>query len=266
MIAHFCQNLKQYFFWLLLFCALSSSAQPTKNQRDAQGRKQGYWEAVDREGKLVYSGTFKDDKPVGEMKRYHPKGGVRVIMLHKENSTKAYSRFFWQNGELAAEGNYIGNKRDSLWTFYSYHTHKLSYQQMYENGMRNGKSQSFYATGSINEELSWVNDRKEGDWRQFFESGQLKMTATYRNNQLEGDYTVYYPDGKKETAGQYRNGLPDGDWTYYNPNGNVATVVAYKNGKISNEEKLTEEQQKFFEKIEAKKGTIKEPDIEDFMK
>ncbi|MDR2848745.1 MAG: hypothetical protein LBV39_06525 [Bacteroidales bacterium] len=259
-------HLKRYLFLLLMFTAVSLSAQQTKNHRDAQGRKQGYWEAVDREGRLVYSGTFKDDKPIGEMKRYHSAGGVRVIMLYRENSKKIYSRFFWQNGELAAEGNYIGNKRDSLWTFYSYYTRKITYQQMYENGMRNGKSQNFYATGAVNEELLWVNDQKIGEWRQFFESGQPKLTATYRNNQLEGDYVVYYPDGKKETTGQYRNGLPDGDWTYYNPNETVATTIVYKNGIIINEEQLTEEQQKFFQLIEAKKGSIKEPDIDDFMK
>ncbi|MDR1667650.1 MAG: hypothetical protein LBS03_08190 [Bacteroidales bacterium] len=251
---------------LLWSVSAVGTAQPAINLRDAQGRKQGYWEAVDSEGRPVYSGYFKNDKPIGEMKRYHPQGGVRVIMNYREGSNKVFTRFFWQNGATAAEGNYAGNKRDSLWVFYSYHTRKKTIQQPYANGMRNGQSQSFYSNGSVNEEVNWINDKKEGPWRQFFESGGLKLTATYRNNQLEGSFTVYYPDGKEETVGQYRNNLPEGEWIHYNSDGTVAATVEYRNGIIANREQLAEKEQQFFRKIEAEKGRIREPEVEDFLR
>jgi antitoxin component YwqK of YwqJK toxin-antitoxin module len=251
---------------LALLLAISAPAQQTKNQRDAQGRKQGLWEAVDRNGHLVYTGHFKNDRPVGELKRYHPDGGVRVSMQYDENSEKVYSRFFWQNGELAAEGNYINTQRDSVWTFYSYYTKQASYKAAYRNGLRHGKSQNFYPSGSIAEEVLWVDDRKEGVWQQFFESGQVKLSATYQNNLLEGSFMIYFPDGKKETNGKYHNDLPEGTWIRYNQDGAVASTIEYKKGIISNFDELTEKEQDFFRKIEAAKGSIKEPTVEDLIR
>ncbi|MDR1865479.1 MAG: toxin-antitoxin system YwqK family antitoxin [Bacteroidales bacterium] len=251
---------------LVLLSAAFLSARQPKNLRDAQGRKQGFWEAVDGRGHLVYTGYFKDDRPVGEMKRYHPGGGVRVIMLYDEKGERARSRFFRQNGELAARGNYFRARRDSVWTFYSAHTREVTYMIEYREGARHGRSQKFYPGGSIAEETLWANDRREGKWQQFFESGQVKMTATYRDNQLEGGFFVYYPDGKRETEGFYRNDHPEGKWVHYNLDGTVASTVEYRNGVIANLGELTAAEQVFFKRIEAEKGSIREPTVEDLIR
>jgi antitoxin component YwqK of YwqJK toxin-antitoxin module len=239
-----------------------AAAQQAKNATDAQGRKQGYWEAVDRNGKLVYAGYFKDNRPTGEMKRFHPDGSVRVIMQYDETGEKAYARFLWQNGEIAAEGNYLRNKRDSIWTFYNDVTHRISNKTGYREGMKHGISQSFYPFGNVAEEVHWENDRKEGAWQQFFEKGGLKLSATYRDNKLEGSFVIYFPDGKKETEGIYRNNLPEGTWTRYNADGTIMSALEYKNGVIADFEKLTESQQDFFNRMEAEKGKIPEPDLD----
>ncbi|MDR2036570.1 MAG: toxin-antitoxin system YwqK family antitoxin [Bacteroidales bacterium] len=257
----------RHFVFTILFILLAGylHAQQTKNQRDAQGRKQGYWEAVDKKGFPVYTGYFKDDKPVGEMKRYHPEGGgIRVIMQYSQDGEKAYSRFYGLNGKLAAEGNYVQTKRDSIWTFYNYHTGNLSYKTGYRMGMRQGKSQAFYPGGSVAEEVSWNNDLKDGPWKQYFESGQLKLSATYKKDMLEGSFLLYFPDGKKQTDGKYLNGRPDGNWLRYNENGSVAITIKYKNGIIANYDELTEAQQEIFKKMEETK--IKEPTIEEMMR
>lgn len=251
--------------FLLVFSATTVFSQ-MKNRRDAAGKKQGYWEAVDRNGKLVYSGYFKDDKPVGEIKRYHPSGGVRTIMVYDSKGEKARTKFFWQNGELAAEGNYIGTKRDSVWTYYSYYNKKISYKAAYADGTRNGKSQSFYPDEGLAEEISWSNDKKEGTWKQYFDNGKLKLSGEYRNDQLHGAYVVYYPDGKKETEGFYRNDIPDGKWIHYNNDGTIASAIEYVNGKITNWEELEAAEQEFFKKAEEQKGRIKEPTVEDLVR
>ena len=251
---------------LLFILPMLASGQQPKNQRDAQGRKQGYWEAVDRNGKLVYSGYFKEDKPIGEMKRYHPAGGVRVIMIYDDKSEKARARFFWQSGELAAEGNYVNTKRDSVWTYYSYYTKAVSYKATYKMGMRDGKSQSFYPNGEITEEIVWRNDQKEGPWRQYFEDKRLKLSATYVNGKLEGAFLIYSPDGKKETEGKYRNNFPDGKWMRYKDDGTVASVVEYVNGQIANLEELEASEREFFKMVEEQAGKIKEPTIEDLLR
>ena len=257
---------KRLFVGLLFIMLANLGYGQKKNQRDAAGFKQGYWEAVDNKGGLVYSGYFKDDKPVGEMKRYFPTGQVRTIMNYENEGTKARTRFFWQNGELAARGNYIGTKRDSVWLYYSYYTNALSHSVEYTTGKRNGKEQNFYPNGNVAEETNWKEDLKNGVWKQFFESGQLKSTAKYVDNKLEGTYTAYYPDGKKEIEGVYRHDVPNGEWKRFDDKGKITSTIKYANGKITNQDELSADEKEFFRKVMEQEGRIKEPTLEDLMR
>ena len=238
----------------------------TKNQRDADGRKQGYWEAVDRNGKLVYSGYFKDDRPVGEMKRYFPTGGVRVIMNYDDTGTKARARFFGQNGELAADGNYINTQRDSVWLYYNKYAKTLSHRVEYTAGKQNGKAQSFYPDGNIAEEIIWKDGIKDGACKQYFNSGQLKSTGIYISDKLEGAFASFYPSGKQEIEGAYRHGAPDGEWKRYDENGKLTSTIKYAGGKITNLEEMEAAQREFFKKVAEQEGRIQEPTIEDLMR
>ena len=44
------------------------------NQTDAKGLKQGFWKAKFDNGRIKYEGYFKDNHPVGELKRYYEEG------------------------------------------------------------------------------------------------------------------------------------------------------------------------------------------------
>ena len=237
-----------------------------KNQRDAAGLRQGHWEAVDSNGKLVYSGYFKNDKPVGEMKRYFPTGGVRVVMNYDDTGTKVRSKFFWQSGELAAQGNYINTQRDSVWLYYSNFTGTLSQRVEFTAGKQSGKAQSFYPDGSVAEETIWKDGLKEGPWIQYFRNGQIKSNAIYISDKMEGAFIAFYPDGKPEIEGAYRNGLPDGEWKRYDEKGKLTSTIRYENGKIANYDELEAAQQEFFKKVSEQEGRIPEPTIEDLMR
>ena len=237
----------------------------SKNHRDAAGLKQGYWEAVDSNGKLVYAGYFKNDKPVGEMKRYFPTGGVRVIMNYDETGTKVRARFFGQNGELAAEGNYVNTRRDSVWLYYSNYAKTLSQRVEFTEGKQNGKAQSFYPDGSVAEETIWKNGLKDGPWIQYFNNGQKKSAAIYIGDKLEGAFAAFYPDGKREIEGAYRNGAPNGEWKRYDEKGKLVSTIKYTDGKIANYDELEATQREFFKQVEEQEGRIPEPTIEDMM-
>ena len=249
---------------LFFICAGQIFGQ-TKNQRDATGRKQGYWEAVDSKGALVYTGNFVDDKPVGEMKRYYPTGGVRVIMNYDAKSTKVRARFFWQNGELAAQGNYIETKRDSVWLYFSNNTKTISRRVEYLEGKQHGKEQSFFPEGNIAEEITWENGLKNGPWTQYFKNGQPKLAATYINDKLEGAFTVFSHNGKKEIDGAYRHDARDGEWKHYDETGKLMTTIRYSEGKITNLDEVDAAQQEFFKKLMEQEGKIKEPTFEEIM-
>ena len=237
----------------------------TKNQRDAEKRKQGYWEAVDKSGMPVYRGYFKDDKPVGEMKRFFPTGELRLILNYDSTSTFAKVRFFLPNGRLAAQGNYIENKRDSIWIFYN-QAQNISSKVEYKAGKRNGLEQKYYSNGFLAEETNWKDEEKDGEWKQYFNNGQLKLKTTYINGKIEGAYTSFYFDGKKEIEGAYNNGIPDGDWIRYDINGNYAATIKYDKGRITNLEDLDENDQISFTKWMENDQGIPEPTVEDLIR
>jgi len=256
---------KHLLLLFLLFVLANVSYSQTKNRLDASGRKQGYWEAVDSRGALVYTGYFVDDKPVGELKRYFPMGGVRVIMNYDSTSTKAHARFFWQSGNLAARGNYVDTKRDSVWLYYSNQSKALSRSVEYADGKLNGTEQKFYPDGRVAEEINWKNGLKNGVWKQFFRNGQLKSTATYVNDKLDGEFMTYFSDGTKHVEGVYRQDIPDGEWKRYDEKGKLLSTIRYAGGTITNPEEVEAAEREFFRKVLEQEGNIKEPTIEDFM-
>jgi len=260
-------RLKYNFFILLILLLLSINLvdAQTKNRRDAEGRKQGYWEAIDSRGMMVYSGFFKDDKPVGEFKRYYPMGGVRVIMFYDADGTNVRARFFGQNGILAAQGNYVNTQRDSVWLYYNYYSRKVTHRVEYDKGKRNGKEQNFYPDGNVAQEIIWENDLKNGACRQFFQNGQLRSTVVYVNDKMEGAFMTYHPNGKIEIEGAYVNDKPDGDWSHYDENGKLVTTIKYAAGKITNADELEAAEQEFFKTIMEQQGRIPEPTLEDLM-
>lgn len=259
-------KMKRFFFGCLFMIWAGVVCGQIKNQRDAAGHKQGYWEAADSKGKLVYSGYFKDDRPVGEMKRYYPTGGVRVVMNYDETGTKVRARFFWQNGELAAQGNYVDAKRDSVWLYYSYYAKTVSLRVEYAEGKRNGKEQSFYPDGTVAEETIWKNDLKDGLCTQYFENGQVKSSSTCINGQLEGAFTVYFSNGTKRIEGAYRHDAPDGEWKRYDEKGKLASTIRYARGIIANLDEVEAAEQELFRKAMEQEGRIKEPTIEDILR
>jgi len=238
------------------------------NQRDAAGLRQGYWEAVDSQGGLVFAGYFKDNKPFGEMRRFFPTGELRVIMdYYDDTGVNARVKFFYPSGGLAAEGNYINTRNDSVWTYYMQGAPlRVSSRVEYSEGKRNGIEQRFYLSGQLADETTWKNDLKEGAWKQYFLNGNLKLEATHANNKLEGAFTSYHPNGKKELEGFYINGLPEGDWKRYDEDGNFMATIKYHRGIITNTEELEEADIILIRKAMEPEQFIPEITLEDFFR
>ena len=256
----------QLFASLILIILTGIANGQTINQRDAAGLRQGYWEAVDSRGQLVFAGYFKDDRPVGEMRRFFPTGELRVIMNYDNTGVNARARFFWPEGGLAAEGNYVNMQRDSVWTYYLQGVQGISSRIEYSAGKRNGLEQRFYLNGIVADETTWKDDLKEGAWKQYFDNGQLKLVATHVNNKIEGSFKTYFPNGKIETEGFYINGTPEGNWIRNDEEGNYLATIKYENGIITNLEELEEADIVFFRRAMESEQYIPEPTIEDMFR
>ena len=57
-----------------------------QNKTDAAGRKQGPWIKYQGDGTTpLYTGTFKDNIPVGEFRYFYPSGKVKMIVKHESD-------------------------------------------------------------------------------------------------------------------------------------------------------------------------------------
>jgi antitoxin component YwqK of YwqJK toxin-antitoxin module len=205
------------------------------NYVDANGRKQGYWEKRNSEGALLYSGTFRNDEPVGILRRYYPEGGLQAAINYRD-SKKAYAKIFYpDNGGLMAEGVYLDQKRDSIWLFYDPDS-TLTSKESYKNGLKEGVSILFFKNGSVAEKITYAGDVQNGKWEQFYENGLPKMEATVVNGvSYEGEFVSYYENGRPRLKGKYQDGKKESSWYEYNEDGSIRVIEVYRNGKVADE-------------------------------
>jgi len=234
------------------------------NQTDKQGLKQEFWKGYYENGKLKYTGYFKDNKPVGILKRYFDDGSLKAIMKYDKNSAKAFTTLYYQDGDKAAEGNYLGTTKDSTWNYYSYYDKTISNREYYIKGKKNGLSVSFYPSGKISQEIEYKNDVKNGIWQQSYENGAPKLSAIYVNGKRTGEFIVSYPNNKVEWQGAYQDDKKTGIWKHYNPDGSLDSEIEFINGIAKNAEELDKKEQQLLKEIEQKKGSIPEPDENSF--
>jgi len=263
--------MKNHFIFILLFsCCLSNydsfsqSGDTLFNQTDKQGRKQGFWKVKYEKGALKYTAFFKDDKPVGLMKRYFEDQTIKAEMFFEANGV-ARAKLYYQAGPLAALGNYVNSLKDSTWNYYSYYTKTLSNRETYIKDKKNGVSISYFPSGKVAEELTWKNGIRDGTWRQYYENGVIKMSSGFLNGKRTGAFLLNYPTNKPEWKGLYKDDKREGKWLHYDPLGKNDSTIEYKNGVASNAAELDAKEQELLKQIEKNKGKIPEPSEDNIM-
>src|ERR1700741_4019477 len=212
---------------------------------DATGKKQGYWKKKDEKtNKLIYEGLFKDDKPQGVFKYYHPNDSVKAIMDFKQDGKIAYSKMFHlTTGKRMAYGKYIGEAKDSVWEYYDEAGILIS-RETFVKGKKNGKVTVYFPDGVVSEEHNYKMDVQDGTFKQYYDKTRVKGEGTYVMGKLEGKNSYYYPNGVAAASGFYKGGVKNGPWIYKTMEGKIKEKEYYKNGKLAD----AKETEAFFNK------------------
>jgi antitoxin component YwqK of YwqJK toxin-antitoxin module len=217
---------------ILFFFTICLYGQDTLNQKDAKGRKQGFWRKTDTAGLKIYEGFFRDGIPDGEFRYYYPDGKLKTLSMISNFGKKAITLSFYPNGTKMAEGNYVNEKKDSLWRFYSDINGLKVSEEFYLEGKINGKATVFFQDGSVSEVKNYRHGILDGLWEQYFNDGKLKLKASYLAGEKQGAYKTFYITGQLNLSGQYQNGHQDGTWTYLNEDGSLIKKEIYRNGRL----------------------------------
>ena len=211
-------------------CALFS--QDTLNVTDGKGLRQGSWRKVDSAGRLIYTGRFVNGIPSGEFRYYYPDGKLKTVSFVSDHGKKAAVLSYFPGGRKMAAGNYLNEKKDSIWQFYSEITGSLVSQEFYRAGRIDGPSEVFFSEGGLSEVYHYKNGTKEGLWEQYYLDGKLKLRGLYKEGEKQGPFKTFYNSGLPMMEGQYIQGHQQGTWTYYNEKGVVLKKELYETGKL----------------------------------
>lgn len=245
--------MKKLFLTLAVFALITDvyGQETEKNKTDAKGRKQGYWEKTNDKNVLLYTGQFKDNKPVGEFVFYYPNGKVKSIVNHMPDGKTSRARIYYMSGKIMSYGRYTSQKKDSVWTHYD-EAGWVSMREPYVADKLEGKVQIYFHTGKLSETYEYKGGVRHGEWQRFFESGITMLKGTYKNNALNGMVTHYRPNGMRENTEMYLNGRKYGPMVYFDENGKEVHTDYYKMDKKLEGKELEE----FKKKISQPANTI----------
>ncbi len=208
-----------------------ASGQIDVNQLDSEGEKQGHWEKKYKNGKLKYSGQFKNDLPAGKFERYSNKGKLSSTLFYTPGNEVVNAQLFHSNGQVLAKGNYINQKKDSLWTFYRKDGLLFS-EGLYLNGELNGDYKEFYKNGKLHFHKNYKNGVEHGSLKEFYENGNVRSKKTYVNGLPEGAFVSYYTNGVYKVMGKYSNGRKQGTWKFYTTKLKIEKEERYQGGSL----------------------------------
>ncbi|WP_343674348.1 hypothetical protein [Chitinophaga sp.] len=101
---------------LLCFIVYSQGFTIKLNKKDDQKRKQGEWSeevpAIRGEDGYTWEGSYVDDRKEGIWKKYAPSGAIIAEETFKHNVLNGPARYFYLNGLVSAEGNFVAKDID----------------------------------------------------------------------------------------------------------------------------------------------------------
>jgi antitoxin component YwqK of YwqJK toxin-antitoxin module len=225
------------------------------NQTDEQGRKQGLWKKVYPSGVTAYEVTFKDNKPVGTMLRYHPNSRKMAELQFNKDGSYAQAKLYDEQESLIAKGFYAGQSKDSIWKYYK--NDFLVQSENYNKGVLHGEMKAYYPNGQVYDLRHMKNGKENGVWEKFYQNGKPMLKGFVKEDKLQGSFLRYFPDGSIEEKGQYKNDLKTGEWEYYTEDGKKHTIT-YKKGVAENaDETELKQSEKYKTEIENR---LKDPE------
>lgn len=207
-------------FLLLSFISLIAQEGPPEN---------GSYTKYYKSGKVKFIGQFKDSQPYGIFKYYFESGELQSQLEHlSPEEVKAIH--YYQTGEKMAEGVYLNQKKQGLWSTYGAREIVVE-QGNYISGKKYEVWKTFYPNGKLSHEVSFQNDLENGTFKKYFESGNLLQEGTYTMGYRQGKTVYYHQNGKVKVTGQYEKDTRDGKWVFFNEKGEEYRIIEFEEGR-----------------------------------
>ena len=207
-----------------------ASGDTTYNQTDGNGRKQGFWMKRYPNGKVAYRAQFRDDRPVGRTLRYNEKGILIADLYHTPAGRKTKAKIYDDAGKLIATGNYVNQRKDSVWTLLS--NGRVVAREGYALGEREGAWEYYSDEGQLAARERWRKGRLEGRQEKYYNSGALSSFWTAHDGLEDGPAATLYTSGRPKLTGQFAKGKREGVWLQHSVDGKSVDTLEYRRGEL----------------------------------
>ncbi len=218
----------------------------------------------DQDGKLIYSGPYRNKIPVGIHREYGKDGKVTNAFIYNDNGLLLHEgivdeagnfngkwKDLYSNGKIQSEGQYTDNRRSGQWKFYNtsekieqtgsfnngrpdglwkwyYENGALLKEEEYFQGKRDGSSTEYSVASDIIAQGQYSDGEKNGEWK--YKSGDMTEEGKYITGLKDGVWKSYYNNGKPKFKGNYVQGNPDGQQIFYFENGRIKEEQYFQMG------------------------------------
>lgn len=195
---------------------------------DSLRNRTGIWTEYHNTGEFKGKGTYTNDKRTGEWIFYYPNTKIEQKGKYdKKGRTQGVWKWFYENGTLMREENYINNLREGVMTEYT-EDGKIITKGEYQDDMQEGLW--IYETPEYKEIGKYTNDKPDSLWKSYYmPKEKLRYEGAFLNGDEDGQHTWYYANGKKMVQGNYLGGMKQNDWKFYNELGNNYLTIFYEN-------------------------------------
>jgi uncharacterized protein len=198
------------------------------------------------DGKLIYSGPFRNKVPVGIHREYGKDGKVTNAFRYNDNGVLVSEGIIddagnangkWKElnpeGKVVAEGQYTDNRRSGTWKFYN-SSQKVEQTGNYNAGRPDGLWKWYYPGGSVLREEEYFQGQRDGTYTEYSPEGEIIAQGNYAEGEKNGEWK--YKSGDSAEEGKYIVGLQDGVWKSYYTNGKLKSKMNFVQGNPNGEQ------------------------------
>lgn len=146
-----------------------------------KGKYDGTWKWYFQDGSLAREESYYRGREEGEVFEYDEYGNEIVKGTYFDGLKEG--DWIINVGDHIEKGIYKGDLREGLWEYF-YLNGKLYFEGNYVQGYPDGKHKYYYENGKLRKEEYYVMGMKERNWKLLDSYGNIIQVETYRNNEL----------------------------------------------------------------------------------
>ena len=217
-----------------------NNGRPKSSVNLINGVREGAYREFDQQGKITLSRLYEKDQVIAEggtidpegrqqgyWKYFYPDGKIRMEGEFINGGRAGLWKFYYPGGNVQQQGAYKANKPEGNWTWF-YPAGRILREENYKGGKEEGRCVEYDESGAVIAEGNMLAGQREGLWK--YRNGQYIAEGNYVEGLQDGIWKQPYADGKTAFEGAYFEGQENGTHRYFFPNGELREEQNFRLG------------------------------------